>query len=427
MTHAPDRTSTLLEELAWRELLYQQTDGLENHLKGGPVAAYCGFDATGPSLHVGHLVPVMALVRLQRHGHRPIALVGDGTAMIGDPSGRSAERPLQTEEVIDENARQIHRQLERFLDFSGPTAARMRKNGEWLRSLAAIEFMRDVGKHFTVNYMMAKESVKARLDAGISYTEFSYMLLQAYDYLELHRREGVTLQVGGSDQWGNITAGMELIRRIVGREAHALTLPLVTTATGAKFGKTEAGTSIWLDARMTSPYKFYQFWINTDDRDVGRYLRYFTLLERETVETLDRATMETPERREAQQTLARDVTSRAHGEEAARAAAEVSALLFGKADPEAMSAAAFETLRDEVPFAQLPLMSADLDVLELFTTAGLTASKGAGKRLLEQGGMYVNGRRLSPTDRSVGESALLEGKYLLLRKGAREYALVALS
>src|SRR5688572_14765181 len=283
MTHA----STLLDELAWRELLYQHTDALAAHLDAGPVSAYCGFDPTGPSLHVGHLVPVMTLVHLQRHGHRPIALVGGGTGMIGDPSFRNAERPLASAEVVEDNTRRIRAQLERFLDFTGPTAARMRDNADWLLQLGAVDFMRDVGKHFTVNYMMAKESVKARLEDGISYTEFSYMLLQAYDYLELHRREGVTLQVGGSDQWGNITAGMELIRRVEGHESHALTVPLVTTAAGTKFGKTEAGTSFWLDPDRTSPYQFYQFWINADDRDLHKYLRFFTLLPREQVEELD--------------------------------------------------------------------------------------------------------------------------------------------
>ena len=419
MSHA----SPLLDELAWRELLYQSTDGLAAHLSTGSVTAYCGFDATGPSLHVGHLVPVMSLVRLQRFGVRPVALVGGGTALIGDPSGRTAERLLQTRETIEENARKIHAQLERFLDFSGPSAAIMRNNLDWLGKLGAIDFMRDIGKHFTVNYMMGKESVKARMEAGISYTEFSYMLLQAYDYLELHRREGVTLQVGGSDQWGNITAGMELIRRIAGGEAHALTMPLVTTASGVKFGKTEAGTSVWLDPAQTSPYKFFQFWIQTDDRDAGRYLRYFTLLPREEVEALDRETAEHPERRAAQQALAVHMTALAHGEEAARTAAEVSGLLFGGGDPQSLSAAALEALRHEVPFVEVD-MNAALDANDLFTAAGLTASKGAARRLLEQGGMYVNGRRLTAAERSVGRDALLHGRYLLLRKGARDYALV---
>src|SRR5919204_6875778 len=284
-------THTLLDELRWRGLLYQHTEGVAALLQRGTTSGYVGFDPTASSLHVGHLVPVMSLVHLLRAGNRPIALLGGGTGLIGDPSGRTAERQLLSREQVEENTQAIRRQLERFLDFDGATgpAALIRDNAEWLTRLGAVEFMRDVGKHFTVNYMIAKESVKARLEVGLSYTEFSYMLLQAYDFLELHRREGVRLQVGGSDQWGNITAGIELIRRTAGADAHGLTLPLVTTAAGTKFGKTEAG-AVWLDPARTSPYQFYQFWINVDDRDVGRYLRFFTLLDRTEIEELDRAT-----------------------------------------------------------------------------------------------------------------------------------------
>ena len=413
----------VLDELAWRGLLHQYTEGLGESLASGPVTAYCGFDPSARSLHVGSLIPVMGLVHLQRAGHRPIALVGAGTGMIGDPSGKRTERLLMTPEMVEANAAQIHSQLERFLDFSGPAAARMRNNADWLLPLTAIGFMRDVGKHFTVNYMMQKESVKARLDEGISYTEFSYMLLQAYDYLELHRREGCTLQVGGSDQWGNITAGMELIRKVVGAEAHALTYPLLTTASGAKFGKTEAG-AVWLDAELTSPYQFFQFWINVDDRDVGKFLRYFTLLPRKTIEALDGETAEQPERRGAQYALAQEVTARVHGEEAARVAGEVSALLFGKGDPKSLSLKALLALAGEVPFVQISSDGNGVDVLELFTSAKLVASKGAARRLLEQGGLYINGDRLSAEDKSVGRERLLPGGHVLLRKGAREYALV---
>ena len=413
----------VLDELAWRGLLHQYTAGLAESLAAGPVTAYCGFDPSARSLHVGSLIPVMGLVHLQRAGHRPIALVGAGTGMIGDPSGKRTERLLMTPEMVEANAAQIHNQLERFLEFTGPAAARMRNNAEWLLPLTAIGFMRDVGKHFTVNYMMQKESVKARLDEGISYTEFSYMLLQAYDYLELHRRDGCTLQVGGSDQWGNITAGMELIRKVVGTEAHALTYPLLATASGAKFGKTEAG-AVWLDAELTSPYKFFQFWINVDDRDVGKFLRYFTLLPRKTIEALDGETAEHPERRAAQYALAQEVTARVHGEEAARVAAEVSALLFGKADPKSLSAKALEALAEEVPFARLASDGAGVDALDLFATSKLVASKGAARRLLEQGGLYINGERLSAEDKSLGRERLLPGGHLLLRKGARDYALV---
>src|SRR4051812_4571467 len=278
--------SSLLDELSWRGMVYQHTDGLADALATSEVSAYVGFDPPAPSLHVGNLVPVMGLAHLQRAGHKPVALVGGGTGMIGDPSGKATERPLASIDEIESNAKAMAKQLERFLDFSGPRAARMRDNAAWLRPLKAVEFMREVGKHFTVNYMLAKESVQSRIEGGISFTEFSYMLLQAYDFLELFRREGVTLQMGGSDQWGNITAGMELIRRIEGKSAHALTLPLVTTSSGSKFGKTEAG-AVWLDPERTSPYKFYQYWINVDDRDASKYLRFFTMLSRKEIESLD--------------------------------------------------------------------------------------------------------------------------------------------
>jgi tyrosyl-tRNA synthetase len=422
------RTNSLLDELAWRGLVYQHTDALPAALGNGSLGAYAGFDPTAPSLHLGHLVPVMGLVHLQRAGHRPVALVGGGTGLIGDPSGRASERLLLTPEQVDDNVRAIRVQLERFLDFSGAGAAKVMNNAEWLTRLGAIEFMRDVGKHFTVNFMLAKESVRSRLEAGISYTEFSYMLLQAYDFLELCRRETVTLQIGGSDQWGNITAGADLIRRVLGTEAHALTLPLVTTATGAKFGKSE-GNAVWLDAHRTSPYKFYQFWINTDDRDVGKYLRYFTLMSRDEIESLEATSAEHPEQRVAQQALARDVTTRVHGTDAARVAGEVSGLLFGGEEATSLSVAALEALRAEMPFVEIPANGTGgddgaLDVLELFVTAKLAPSKGAARRLLEQGGLYANGRRLTPADRQLGAGSFLAGGHLLLRKGAREYALV---
>jgi tyrosyl-tRNA synthetase len=418
-------THSLLDELTWRGLLYQHTETLARALGAGVVTAYCGFDPSAPSLHVGNLVPVMALAHLQRQGHRPIALVGGGTGMIGDPSGKTAERQLNTPEVVRANSEAIREQLSRFLDFApGPRGALMRDNAEWLLPLKAVDFMRDVGKHFTINYMMQKESVKARLEGGISYTEFSYMLLQAYDYLQLHRREGCTLQIGGSDQWGNITAGIELIRRMDGHEAHALTMPLVTTASGTKFGKTEAG-AVFLDAKQTSPYRFYQYWVNVDDRDVGRFVRFFTLLPRGEIEGLERTLAERPEKREAQQALARDVTERVHGPVAARAAAEVSALLFGKGDAAALSPAALAALAEEVPFVEVGAPAdGSLETTELFVTAKLAASKGAAKRLLEQGGLQVNGRRLGADDRAVAASALLPGRHLLLKKGARDYALV---
>ena len=414
--------SSLLDELSWRGMLYQHTEGAAEFL-GTTRGIYAGFDPTGSSLHVGHMLPVMGLMQAQRAGHRPVVLVGGGTGLIGDPSGRSSERQLISEEQVAENARALHTQLERFLDFSGSNAARMRDNAAWLRPLSAIEMLRDVGKHFTINYMLAKESVQSRIDAGISFTEFSYMLLQAYDFLELKRREEVSVQLGGSDQWGNMTAGMELIRRSGAGEAHVFTLPLLMNASGSKFGKTEGG-AVWLDPDRTSPYQFFQFWINADDRDVGRLLRFFTLMDRPTIEGIEQESNKHPERREAQRALARDVTARVHGEEMARVAEEVSALLFGGGEVASLSAKALEALRAEIPFAEVESPAEGSDALDLFVLTKLAASRGAAKRLVEQGGAYLNGARLSMADRGLGERSLLPGGHMLLRKGARDYALV---
>ena len=411
--------NSLLEELSWRGMVYQHTDGLPDALATGQLSAYAGFDPTASSLHVGSLVPVMGLAHLQRAGHRPIALVGGGTGMIGDPSGKAAERQLVSVEEIEKNSRALEKQLRRFLDFEGKNAARMRDNAEWLRPLKAIEFMRDVGKHFTVNYMLAKDSVQSRIEGGISFTEFSYMLLQAYDFLELSRREGVTLQIGGSDQWGNITAGLELIRRVEGKTAHALTMPLVTAASGSKFGKTEEG-AVWLDPARTSPYKFYQYWINVDDRDAGKYLRLFTLLPRQEIEALEKLIASAPEKREAQQALAREVTARVHGDEAARVAEEVSRVLFGKADPTSLTEPVLLALSEEVPFAEAPETPGLLDAL---VTLKLAASKSAARRLVEQGGVTVNGRRAG-ADTDLASTKPLAGGYHLVRKGARDYGLI---
>jgi tyrosyl-tRNA synthetase len=411
--------NSLLEELSWRGMVYQHTDGLPDALATEQLSAYAGFDPTAPSLHIGSLVPVMGLVHLQRAGHRPIALVGGGTGLIGDPSGKTAERQLVSAEEIEKNSRALEKQLERFLDFTGPKAARMRDNAVWLRPLKAVEFMRDVGKHFTVNYMLAKDSVQSRIEGGISFTEFSYMLLQAYDFLELNRREGVTLQIGGSDQWGNITAGLELIRRVEGKTAHALTMPLVTTASGSKFGKTEEG-AVWLDSARTSPYKFYQYWINVDDRDAGKYLRLFTLMSRQEIEAHEKQITSAPEKREAQQALAHDLTARVHGDDAARVAEEVSRVLFGKADPTSLTEPVLKALSEEVPFAE----SADTPgLLDALVTLKLAASKSAARRLVEQGGVYVNGQRAT-AETDLASVKTLAGRYHLLRKGARDYGLI---
>ena len=421
----------VLEELEWRGLVYQHTEGVAEALAAGNASAYIGFDPTGSSLHVGSLLVIMILVHLQRHGHRPVALVGGGTGMIGDPSGKTIERQLLTPELVAANSAAIRAQLEHFLDFSGPAAARMRDNAEWLNQLSMVEFLRDTGKHFTVNYMLQKDSVKSRMDAGLSFTEFAYMLLQSYDFLELRRRDGVTLQLGGSDQWGNITAGIELIRRVDGAEAHGLTVPLVTSSSGAKFGKTEAG-AVWLDAERTSPYAFYQFWLATEDRDVGRYLRFFTLLDRAQIESLEAATTAAPEQREGQQALARDVTRRVHGDVALKAAEQVSGLFFGAVDPRELSDEALAILRAEAPFAEVDFAQVagetttpTFDVLRLLTASGLAPSNGAAKRLLEQGAVSVNKRKLTGPDRHIDrDEALLSGGHVLMGKGKRDYALL---
>lgn len=422
----------LLDELQWRGLLYQSTDGVADLLGEPGIAGYVGFDPTASSLHVGNLVPVMALVHLQRHGHRPVVLVGGGTGLIGDPSGKANERTLQTSDTVAANARAIGSQLERFVDFTGPNAALMADNAEWLTRLGAIEFMRDVGKHFTINYMLQKESVSARMDTGISYTEFSYMLLQAYDFLELYRRHGVRLQMGGSDQWGNMTAGMELIRRTTGADAHVITSPLVTTSAGTKFGKTEKG-AVWLDPTLTTPYKFYQFWIQADDRDVGKYLRFFTLLPREEIEALDAATSASPEKREAQLALARDVTRRVHGDAGLLAAERVTQFNFGGLDPRELGDAEFEIMRREAPFAELSRDEAlatdgagdQLDVVRLLVATGLADSNGAARRVLQQGGVSINKRKLSADERSVPlGDALLTGGHVIVGKGKRDYGVV---
>lgn len=421
------RSHALLDDLKWRGLLYQHTDEVGDVLNSGPVGGYIGFDPTAPSLHIGTLLVIMLLVRLQRHGHKPVALAGGGTGLIGDPSGKSSERPMSDPTVVAANTEAIRRQLERFLDFTGANAARMVDNIEWLGNLKAVDFMRDVGKHFTVNYMLQKDSVQGRMEAGISYTEFSYMLLQAYDFLELRRRHDVRIQMGGSDQWGNITAGTELIRRATGLDAHAITSPLVTTAAGTKFGKTESGT-IWLDSTMTTPYKFYQFLVNVDDRDAGKYLRYFTLLEREAIEALDEALASRPEKREAQQMLAREVTNIVHGERALAAAQEVSGLLFGNVEPQALSREALIALQAEIPvFTMEPkdeITTYDVVEATLVGPEALFASKGDMRRMLQQGGVYMNGRRLSAEREPVTKDDLLGGELVLIRKGSKSYGLV---
>jgi tyrosyl-tRNA synthetase len=417
----------LFPELQWRELVYDHTEGLPELLERESVTAYIGFDPTAASLHVGSLLPIMTLARLQRFGHTPIALVGGGTGLIGDPSGKSSERQLLTLEQVHANAEGIRRQLERFLEFRDrPNAARMVNNLEWLGRFGFLEFLRDVGKHFTVNYMLAKESVKRRLggDEGISFTEFSYQLLQAYDYVVLHDRLHCTLQMGGSDQWGNITAGIDLGRKMRGVRLHGLVIPLVTNAAGSKFGKTEAG-AVWLDSALTSPFRFYQFWLNTDDRDVVRYLKFFTWLDQPTIAALAEQIERAPESRDAQRVLAREVTTMVHGGEAMQSAERASAVLFGSSLAEA-SAEEILAVFDDVPSVQIaaPALAAGIATTELAVTAGIAASKGEAMRLIKQGGLYINDHRVTEERGRITTDYAIDGRVIVLRKGQRERRLV---
>jgi len=418
---------TLFEELQWRGVLYDATEGTAEALAREPVTAYIGFDPTASSLHVGSLLPIMCLARLQRAGHRPIALVGGGTGLIGDPSGKSQERTLLTAEEVARNSQGLRAQLERFLDFDAPNAARMVNNLEWLSPISFLDFLRDVGKHFTVNAMLARESVKRRLgsEEGISFTEFSYQLLQAYDYQVLHERYGCTLQMGGSDQWGNILSGCDLIRKVRGGKAHGLVFPLVTTASGTKFGKTEAGT-IWLDPARTSPFRFYQFWLNVDDRDVVPYLKSFTWLEREAIEALARAITEAPEAREAPRTLAREVTRLVHGEEELARAERASAVLYGGSVAEA-TVADLRMVFEDVPSQTVTAEAARAGIpsTELLVLAGLAASKSEAARLIKQGGVYLNDVRMTDERGQVTIAQALEAQLFVLRKGRRQTHLVS--
>ncbi len=424
---APDPDG-LLAELTWRGLLQDQTPGLAARLASGrPIGAYNGFDPSGPSLHVGHLVPVFGLMHIQRHGGRPVVVVGGGTGMIGDPSGRSAERNLLDREQVVANTVSLRAQLEHFLDFgAGPSQARVVDNHDWLDRIGMLEFLRDVGKHFTIPYMLAKDSVHNRIDGGLSYTEFSYMLLQAIDFLHLYRTLGVELQTGGADQWGNITAGLELIRRVEGggateELAHALSYPLLLTPNGEKFGKTVEGTSVWLDPERTSPYAFYQFWLDADDDRVGRLIRLFSLLDRPAIEALETRAVTAPERRIVQRVLARDITARVHGADVAGQVEEVSEAVFSRRLPElGPDALAFA-------FAQLPhgvVRSSEVagGPIGLTVAAGLFPSNGEARRALSQGGLSINEIRVTDPDAAV--PAPIGGRYLVLRSGKKTYRIV---
>lgn len=421
--------TNLVEELRWRGLIHTATEGAEEALINEKVTAYIGFDPTADSLHVGHLLPIMVLVHLQRYGHTPIALAGGGTGMIGDPSGRTKERQLLTYEQIAYNVECIKRQLSAFLHFEGvENPAIMVNNADWLAKLNLIEFLRDTGKHFTVNYMLAKDSVKTRLESeeGISFTEFSYMLLQSYDFLRLYLEHGCTFQMGGSDQWGNITAGAELIRKVADGKAHAVTVPLVTSTSGVKFGKTEAG-AVWLDPARTSPFRFYQFWINTTDGDVIPYLKYFTLLSREEIAELERALATEPHRRAAQTRLAEEVTRMVHGEDGLRKAQAATEVLFGGRDLEGLSADDLLDIFAEVPSSALAagsLSGAGINVVDLALEAGLDRSKKLIRDLIKNGGLYLNNRPVDDPDRAVTLDDAIDGRVIVLRKGKKNYHLV---
>jgi tyrosyl-tRNA synthetase len=417
------------EELRWRGFVYDHTESVPDLLAKEKITFYNGFDPTGDSLHIGHLVPMMAMARLQRYGHTPIALAGGGTGMVGDPSGRSTERNLLSLDEVQANLERIQNQLTGILDFevkSNP--ARIVNNGLWLSEVSLMAFLRDVGKHFTVNSMMAKDSVKSRLsrESGISYTEFSYMLLQAYDFMHLYENNNCILQMGGSDQWGNILAGVELIRRAKGKKAHGLVFPLITQADGSKFGKTSAGTNAWLAADRTSPYRFYQFWLNSDDADVLNYLRYFTWLDRAEIADYEDKLYTMPEKRESQRRLAQEVTRMIHGETAVSKAEKAANVLFG-GDLDGLEAADIRDIFADVPSSELPKTALEGDgfsIIDLLVDSGLATSKGDARRAIKGGGLYLNNQRITNAQQTVTLNQTIDGQFLILRKGRKKYHLV---
>jgi len=421
----------ILDELRWRGLYADCTDleALTARLASGPTTLYCGFDPTADSLHVGNLVPLLCLRRFQQAGHMPIALAGGATGMVGDPSGKTQERQLLTKEILDRNIASVKEQLRRLLDFDTKTnPARLVDNSTWIAPMSFLEFLRDVGKHFSVNQMVAKESVRARMEdreVGISYTEFSYMLLQAFDFYVLCRDHNCELQIGGSDQWGNITAGIDLCRKKLGKTVYGLTLPLITNADGSKFGKTVAG-AVWLDPKRTSVYRFYQFWINTDDRDVIRYLKYFTFLSHEEITAFEAKHAANPGAREAHKALAKAATDLIHGPNATTEAIRASEILFG-GNLEGISEATFSDIVGEVPRKEIEKAKLDgggLPLVELLVYAGLCPSKGQARKDIEGGGVNVNNVRESSATRAVATKDLLFGKHILLRKGKKNYVVV---
>ncbi|MBD3320633.1 MAG: tyrosine--tRNA ligase [Chitinivibrionales bacterium] len=422
---------TLLDDLQWRGMVQEHTPGAEKLLEKGPVVLYAGFDPTASSLQLGNLVPIMLLLHFQRRGHKPIALVGGATGMIGDPSGKSAERVLLSPDDVQKNLAGFKKQLEKILDFDcGGSSAEIMNNYDWFKSFGYIDFLRDAGKHLTINYMTAKESVKQRMETGLSYTEFSYQLLQAYDFVWLHKNKNCTFQVGGSDQWGNMTSGTELVRRMLGKEAHALTCPLLTKADGAKFGKTAAGEKIWLDPKMTSPYKFYQFWLNAADDDAAQFIRIFTLLPREEIEHIEKRHAEAPHKRVLQKAVAKDITCRVHSEDDYKAAVDASEVLFGKGTTGALkklSERDFLSMFDGVPKSTIAksLLESGTPVIDLLAVhTRIFQSKGEARRMLAGGGVSINKQKIIDIDTKISTGHLLNKRYILVQRGKKNYYVI---
>lgn len=417
-----------LKELEWRGLLFDKSAGAEELLAKEVVTAYNGFDPTADSLHVGSLLPLVCLARLQRAGHKPLALVGGATGMIGDPSGKTAERSLLTRDEVAANVAGIRAQMELLLDVGGATGVEIVDNNDWFEGVGYIEFLRDIGKHFTVNQMVAKESVKRRMESevGISYTEFSYMLLQSYDFLKLFETKGCKLQCGGSDQWGNITAGMDLVHRVAGSSVHGITYPLLMNSSGTKFGKSEQG-NVWLDPKRTSPYRFYQFWLNTEDSDVISHLKFFTFLGQEEIAAIAEKTESSPELREAQKVLAQQVTGMVHGKSGFENAVAASKVMFGESLAN-LSGEVIGQIVDDVPSGELANdQIGQVTILDLLEKSGLVNSRGQGKDLLKSGGIYLNNEPVTDPGLIIQSSLVLPGGYIFLRKGKKNYFVFKLS
>ncbi|HDJ4965701.1 tyrosine--tRNA ligase [Staphylococcus aureus] len=416
-------TNVLIEDLKWRGLIYQQTDeqGIEDLLNKEQVTLYCGADPTADSLHIGHLLPFLTLRRFQEHGHRPIVLIGGGTGMIGDPSGKSEERVLQTEEQVDKNIEGISKQMHNIFEFGTDHGAVLVNNRDWLGQISLISFLRDYGKHVGVNYMLGKDSIQSRLEHGISYTEFTYTILQAIDFGHLNRELNCKIQVGGSDQWGNITSGIELMRRMYGQtDAYGLTIPLVTKSDGKKFGKSESG-AVWLDAEKTSPYEFYQFWINQSDEDVIKFLKYFTFLGKEEIDRLEQSKNEAPHLREAQKTLAEEVTKFIHGEDALNDAIRISQALFS-GDLKSLSAKELKDGFKDVP--QVTLSNDTTNIVEVLIETGISSSKRQAREDVNNGAIYINGERQQDVNYALAPEDKIDGEFTIIRRGKKKYFMV---